>query len=400
MEKCKKTKTYILILFTKARWGTVHYAAQRASLVKTACASLPGEIMNSDLDINMTDKLKTLVTDRTYWKGVVAFEVLFRTISSCLAYLDGDKATFSAVYTCFVAIKYHLKKLDATVKESLSLNDDDIDKMIMLTHHRISTFYTEAHALAFATDPMFTEMRTRIAAEFGEEFLQLGKPAIIQQAKTALTRLASGNDDLRRKMFSEFATYITRYKDGDAAASSHDEKGFDDFEDTMMKPVELWTMCDDADFGNIKHLLSALHRNPAGASGGERNHKSAKHVHSRVRARLGTARVEAGTAIHFNIKQLIRQITTTRDTKFCKWLRHLGAAFLAAAAADDVNNGVDAEEQQGEEDEMEHGTGSNDVDEFNQLDLTAGGVDAITDEDLFVQTRDEDELVLVVPGTR
>ena len=37
MEKCKKT--YILILFTKARWGTVYYAAQRASLVKTACAS-------------------------------------------------------------------------------------------------------------------------------------------------------------------------------------------------------------------------------------------------------------------------------------------------------------------------------------------------------------------------
>jgi hypothetical protein len=386
MEKYKKT--YILILFTKTRWGTVYYAAQRASLVKTACASLPGEIMNSDLDIDMTDKLKTLVTDPTYWKGVAAFEVLFRTISSCLAYLEGDEATFSAVYACFVAIKYHLKKLDATVKESLSLNDDDIDKMITLTHHRLSTIYTEAHALAFATDPMFTEMRTRIAAEFGEEFLQLGKPAIIQQAKTALTRLASGNDDLRRKMFSEFATYITRYKDGDAAVSSHDEKGFDDFEDTMMKPAELWTLCDDADYGNIKHLLSALHRNPAGASGGERNHKSAKHVHSRIRARLGTARVESGTAIHFNAKQLIRQMTTTRDTRFCKWLRHLGAAFLAAA--EDVDTDVDAEEQQVEEDEMEHGTESNDVDEFNQLDLT-GGVDAITDEDLFVQTRDEDE---------
>ncbi|KAI2489042.1 hypothetical protein MHU86_25551 [Fragilaria crotonensis] len=75
MEKYKKT--YILILFTKTRWGTVYYAAQRASLVKTACASLPGEIMNSDLDIDMTDKLKTLVTDPTYWKGVAAFKFYF-----------------------------------------------------------------------------------------------------------------------------------------------------------------------------------------------------------------------------------------------------------------------------------------------------------------------------------
>jgi len=82
-------------------------------------------------------------------------------------------------------------------------------------------------------------------------------------------------------------------------------------------------------------------------------------------------------------------MTTTRDTRFCKWLRHLGAAFLAAAA-EDVDTGVDAEERQGEEDEMEHGTESNYVDEFNQLDLTRG-VNAITDEDLFVQTRDENE---------
>ncbi len=55
-----------------------------------------------------------------------------------------------------------------------------------------------------------------------------------------------------------------------------------------------------------------------------------------------------------------------------------------------MDTGVDAEEQQGEEDETEHGTESDDVDEFNQLNLT-GGVDAITDEDLFVQTRDKDE---------
>ena len=180
MEKYKKR--YNLILFTKTRWGTVYYAAQRASVVKAACASLPGEILNADLDIDMCDKLKALVTDPAYWKGVAAFEVLFKTISSCLTYLEGDEATFSAVYACFVAIKYHLKTLDYTVKEGLSLDDDAIERMTVLTHHRLATIYTEAHTLAFATDPMFTDMRIRIAAEFGEEFLQLGKvPLIIKQ---------------------------------------------------------------------------------------------------------------------------------------------------------------------------------------------------------------------------
>jgi len=382
LEKYKKV--YTLILFTKTRWGTVYYAAKRASAVKTACASLPGEILNSDLDIDMCDKLKTLVTDPAYWKGVAAFEVLFRTISSCLSYLKGDEATFSSVYACFVAIKYHLKTLDHTVKEGLSLNDDDIERMTLLTHHRLATIYSEAHALAFATDPMFTEMRIRIGAEFGEVFLQLGKTSINHQAKIALARLASGNDDLRRKMFSEFATYITRCNDDTTA---NDKSLFDDFEDTMMKPSELWTLCDDSEYRAIKHLLSAVHRNPAGASGGERNHKSAKQVHSRMRARLGTTKVETGTAIHFNAKQLHRQMTTTRGNRFCMWLRHLGAAFIAAA--EDDNAGT-------VEDEID-GVDDSDVDEFNHLNLT-GGVDTIADEDIFLVPAEEGAEMDLVDG--
>ena len=258
--------------------------------------------MNADLDIDKSDKLKALVTDPAYWKGVAAFEVLFRTVSSCLTFLKGDEDTFSSVYACFVAIKYHLKKLNGSVKESLNLNDNDIEQMTLLTHNLLASIYTEAHALAFATDPMFTEMRrARIAGEFGEAFLQLGKASINQQAKIAIARLANGNEDLRRKMFSEFATYITRNKDADVAIDQ--TSSFDDFEDTMMKPSELWTLCDDLEYSAIKHPLSAVHRNPAGASGGERNHKSAKQVHSRLRARLCAAKVETGTAIHFNAKK-------------------------------------------------------------------------------------------------
>lgn len=54
--------------------------------------------------------------------------------------------------------------------------------MMALTHHRLSTIYTEVHALAFATDPLFEGTQTRIADDFGEAFLHLGKGSIISQA--------------------------------------------------------------------------------------------------------------------------------------------------------------------------------------------------------------------------
>ncbi len=41
------------------------------------------------------------------------------------------------------------------------------------------------------------------------------------------------------------------------------------------------------------------------------------------RAQLGKHKIETGTAVLFNLKQLGRQITTTRNTKFCKWLQQL-----------------------------------------------------------------------------
>ncbi len=66
-----------------------------------------------------------------------------------------------------------------------------------LLHHRFLTIYSKAYGLAFATDPMFTDMRSKIAAKFGEDFLQVGKGSINQHAKAALVRLSNGNKDFR-----------------------------------------------------------------------------------------------------------------------------------------------------------------------------------------------------------
>jgi hypothetical protein len=64
LEKFKKT--YMFILFTKTRWGIVFFTAQRVSTVKVVCAALPGEILNTELDIDICDEFKALVIDPTY----------------------------------------------------------------------------------------------------------------------------------------------------------------------------------------------------------------------------------------------------------------------------------------------------------------------------------------------
>jgi hypothetical protein len=184
-------------------------------MVKVACVVLPCEILNVELDIDICDKLKVLVIDLAYWKGVIAMERLFMTISSCLTYLEGDEATFSTVYACFVVIKYHIKTFNYVVMDAFNLGDDDIEQMMMLLHHRFSTIYLEAHGLAFAIDSMFTDMRNKIVTKFGKDFLQVRKGSINQQAKATLVRLSNGNKDLRRSYFSEFATFIMRPRDND-----------------------------------------------------------------------------------------------------------------------------------------------------------------------------------------
>jgi hypothetical protein len=160
----------------------------------------PGDILHAELDTDLCDELKALISDPAHWKGVTAMEMLFMTISSCLTYLEGGETTFSAEHACFVAIKYHVKTLKRADVDVFNLGDDDIEQMKTMIHHRFSTVYSEAHGLAFATDPMFTDMRTTIAAKFGAKFLQVGKGAINQQSKAAFAHLASGNEDLRRSL--------------------------------------------------------------------------------------------------------------------------------------------------------------------------------------------------------
>ncbi len=72
----------------------------------------------------------------------------------------------------------------------------------------------------------------------------------------------------------------------------------------------------------------------------------------------------------FNSKQLDRQIATTRDTKFCKWLQQLCP-----------DSGYEVELEEDPVDEDEDGGGGS-IDEFDRVDISEG-VDGMHDEDIF-----------------
>ena len=99
--------------------------------------------------------------------------------------------------------------------------------------------------------------------------------------------------------------------------------------------------------------------------------------HSRSRARLGKHKIETGTAILFNSKQLDRQIATTRDTKLCKWLQKLCP-----------DSGYEVELEEDPNEDEDGGVGGN-IDEFDRIDISEG-VDDMHDEDIYLQDRGGD----------
>ncbi len=111
----------MLILFTKTRWGTICDAAKRLNRVRTTICQLPTEILSNDLNIDLAPKLRDVILDAAFWKGLVALEVLFSMICACLTYLEGDESTLSSVYACFLAIAHHLRTLPPNVSTALQI---------------------------------------------------------------------------------------------------------------------------------------------------------------------------------------------------------------------------------------------------------------------------------------
>jgi hypothetical protein len=211
-------------------------------------------------------------------------------------------------------------------------------------------------------------MCTNLTALYGEDFLKLGGASILQQCKKALKCLVGeGGIELNRKLQAKFGHYIVRVIQDD-----------DDFADVLAKLQDLWALADNLTYPNMKNLLSAMHKNPTGVSAGKHNHKSAKHVHNRNRARLGASKVEIGTAIVFNAKQLQRQRSVMRNGRFLRWLSKIGTTENNLQAFDEE----DEEDEEDEQEDEQEGDLEDFLDEFVNVNILAG-VEQVQDDMLF-----------------
>ena len=85
------------------------------------------------------------------------------------------------------------------------------------------------------------------------------------------------------------------------------------------------------------------------------------------------------TAILLNLEQLDRQIATTKNTKFCKWLQQLYP-----------DSGYEAELEEDPVGKDEDGGGGGSIGEIDHVDLSEG-VDGMHDEDIFAAKEMMDE---------
>jgi hypothetical protein len=139
--------------------------------------------------------------------------------------------------------------MSQTVRDTFGLDEYCINEMKRLIISRFDTISSRAHAQAFGTDSLYDTMRENLCEDLGEYFLTLGKGSISRQCKTALTRLASGDEELRRCLTAQFAFYI------------YDAK----FSDVQQKPHIFWSLADKTVYGDFKKVLAAVLQNPVGA---------------------------------------------------------------------------------------------------------------------------------------
>lgn len=116
-------------------------------------------------------------------------------------------------------------------QDALDFNDNDIEQIITMIHHRFLTIYKEIHALTMAmevhalsiTDPIFTPIHDKVQRRVPD----MEKYSILQ-LKAAVIRLANSEDHFLQKIFM-------KDKDG--------EEG--DFNYITFKPCDLWNISDD-----------------------------------------------------------------------------------------------------------------------------------------------------------
>jgi hypothetical protein len=107
-----------------------------------------------------------------------------------------------------------------------------------------------------------------------------------------------------------------------------------------LNPALSSAQVDSQEYQNLAPTLVQIHGSPAGAVGGERNHKTGKRVLSKQRVRLKRNDVERQVAISFNSSQLERKFSKKRSKTIVDYL-----ATIASSSSDSHELESDSEDE-------------------------------------------------------
>eukprot|EP00474_Spongospora_subterranea_P011401 CRZ11859.1 hypothetical protein [Spongospora subterranea] len=287
---------------------------KRLMLVKGALVAMPTSI-DHDIayeDVAMEGDLRVSILEVSHWKWIAAMEYILKPLCSAITYLEGDEATFSAVYACFVAIAHHALTIPSTTLIQLSISREELLRYV---HSRLKSIYTTAHALSFVTDPFFYDMRVNLFNLHGQAILDLGCGPLFGQCRSALAEASKTEGTPSESVLNEqFAHFLSLRLDGTFL-----------YDARKLKPALIWSQVDDRDMIDLAKILVRIHSNPSGAVGGERNHKTNNRVRSKQRIWLGTESCQRQVAVAFNSLQLERVVGKRRVDPFVTYLANIGS---------------------------------------------------------------------------
>jgi hypothetical protein len=303
-------KKYSLILFTRTRWGTVLAMLERMLEVKKVLTGMRYAKKHEPAfrEMPLSENLSILLDNDDMWLNTVRVVALLKPICAALTYLEGDQATFSSVWASFLYLAYQVFLLSENFESIMGVSKETLLKRVLF---RMKSIYSPAHVLAFVTDPFYFGMRGRLQEECGIEFVELGLGDLVENCRTALTMIARGNADYAQLLMTQFSDFLSQRIKGSIL-----------MDNVAMAPDKAWAnLSENKIFAALAKALIKIHRNPTGAVGGERNHKTNNRVRSNIRIRLKQSTCEKQVAVAYNAAVLGRKFEERARCEFA-WILH------------------------------------------------------------------------------
>lgn len=300
----KYGKPLVMKLFSPTRWTSCNEMFKRLIRVRPALTLMSHAILNEresrqiDTDFKLPSRLEDILKDPSFWSGINTAISVLNPIAACLGLLESDTCTMSDAYASFIFMRAFIKCSCLTPAQK-----QQIDVKLLYRWNRI---YSPVHALAFACDPFYSDLRTNFSNKYGVELMELGKGAFNGQCHEAIN-LLSKDTAHNKELMVEFMRY-TLSKDAMLASLN------------SFRTQLVWGQLNNV-YPCLSVAMAEVYCAPSSTAAVERNHKTGKAVLCQQRCRLHDLAYQRQVCVAYNGHQVKKRIAYTRGEGFDKHLQ-------------------------------------------------------------------------------